>query len=635
MPMLTLKHRLLLLIFSVTLGVLLLAGFMSNLSLLNYHRYKAQQMIENSFEIVALDYIRLREELQHEARLLDDDINLEASLNLINIYEDRNNYKSILFDEEKLSIGARLLTAVQTGRSDQAYLFDQGSRLVAAASLWEKSWDRLYQSYQQGQAEIKSTATQPFSQEKSQEFQASLYLLEERLEVLRSSLSNGLYLIDESLQLLYRHSLNFEKETPDGHLIMLRHLDETVFSNLITAPLKYQLRTEGQTVISTMNRDLELERQLSLLQKEGQGSTAIYRTEQGFYGMRELFNDTLEPVTLVLKYPNDLYLESRNKTLKALMLAMLASAILALPLALWFLVRQVTQPIQGLVQGVKELREGKYQVAMNESSRDELGVLAQEFNSMAAEIRNREQRLERANRDLARLSEAMAHHFQEPSRRLVAYASYLENAFETGSQSDMSTAVGFIGQQARHLHLLVNKVQQYLAFQRESPALQPVALNMALETALQHSLLNATEVDVEIAPALPAVEADPEYLHEALVAVMNNAYTYRVEQRPLMIRITALRHADKVTLRVCDNGMGISLADREAVFELFTRLTPAVNAEAGTGMGLANVRQSFYQMQGEVHVEEGIEGGVCIAMSLKAASDFQDANAQGANAAVQ
>ncbi len=88
---------------------------------------------------------------------------------------------------------------------------------------------------------------------------------------------------------------------------------------------------------------------------------------------------------------------------------------------------------------------------------------------------------------------------------------------------------------------------------------------------------------------------------------MDNALTYARPGVPPLIRVSALRDGNRVTLSVADNGIGIPAEHQERVFEVFTRLH-GEDAYPGTGIGLAVVRKAARLMGSDVTLqsEEGV-----------------------------
>ncbi len=81
-----------------------------------------------------------------------------------------------------------------------------------------------------------------------------------------------------------------------------------------------------------------------------------------------------------------------------------------------------------------------------------------------------------------------------------------------------------------------------------------------------------------------------------------------------------------VTLLVEDDGAGIPAADRERVFERFTRLEDGrVRDGGGAGLGLAMVRRIAEQHGGRVKAEAGCRGGARFVVELPAVSSGEPA----------
>lgn len=74
------------------------------------------------------------------------------------------------------------------------------------------------------------------------------------------------------------------------------------------------------------------------------------------------------------------------------------------------------------------------------------------------------------------------------------------------------------------------------------------------------------------------------------------------------VAVTLGSENGNVTLDVSDDGPGIPPADRESVFERFTRLDPARNrTDSGAGLGLAIARTIARRHGGDLHVDEPAE----------------------------
>jgi signal transduction histidine kinase len=72
-------------------------------------------------------------------------------------------------------------------------------------------------------------------------------------------------------------------------------------------------------------------------------------------------------------------------------------------------------------------------------------------------------------------------------------------------------------------------------------------------------------------------------------------------------------------VEVTDNGTGIAPADRERIFEAFTRLASDED-HPGTGIGLAVARRAALAMGAEIRVESWVGEGSTFRVELPAAT---------------
>jgi len=230
--------------------------------------------------------------------------------------------------------------------------------------------------------------------------------------------------------------------------------------------------------------------------------------------------------------------------------------------------------------------------------------------------------LKEKNAELIRLSEVMAHHFQEPARRLMTFAGRLKNEPALQANSDTQSSVEFIDNQARRLSALVRDVQRFLALEHPLPEQQLESTDTLVQKAILEADIPVEEVQWEIAQSLPWVALDRCRFKHLLVALLNNAWRYRHPDRKLIIRLQGRVVGERVVFKVIDNGQGVSEEYREKIFELFQRLVPS--SMPGTGLGLALARKMVRQSGGEMTIEDGLMGGIAIRFDLPKAEEARD-----------
>ncbi|MCH2186714.1 ATP-binding protein, partial [Myxococcota bacterium] len=154
-----------------------------------------------------------------------------------------------------------------------------------------------------------------------------------------------------------------------------------------------------------------------------------------------------------------------------------------------------------------------------------------------------------------------------------------------------------------------------------------VDLGRIAEMALSDFLPRFEKAGLELrfhpAPCPPAL-ADRRAVEQILSNLLSNAARYTNEGGHVDLSVSA--EADRVLLRVRDDGIGIPERSRERIFERFYRVDAARSRAVGsTGLGLAIVKHLVSQMNGEITVESELERGSCFTVSMPTA-ELDDAS---------
>ena len=123
------------------------------------------------------------------------------------------------------------------------------------------------------------------------------------------------------------------------------------------------------------------------------------------------------------------------------------------------------------------------------------------------------------------------------------------------------------------------------------------------------------EYSVVVAPDLPRVLADEQLAGQVVTNLLSNAAKF--SPGGTVIGVGVAHDGHRVVTTVVDRGPGVPMADRDRIFDRFTRLGDHLTrAEQGVGLGLFIVRRSVETMGGTVWVEEAPGGGAAFSFSL-------------------
>jgi two-component system, OmpR family, sensor histidine kinase KdpD len=121
-------------------------------------------------------------------------------------------------------------------------------------------------------------------------------------------------------------------------------------------------------------------------------------------------------------------------------------------------------------------------------------------------------------------------------------------------------------------------------------------------------------LDLEIAPDLPMVDADPEFIQQVLKQLLDNALKYSPEASP--ITISASRKDARIVIGVADRGPGIEENERARIFDKFYRGRRHRFETKGTGMGLPIAKGIVEAHGGKIWVESEPGQGSAFLFSL-------------------
>jgi signal transduction histidine kinase len=277
-----------------------------------------------------------------------------------------------------------------------------------------------------------------------------------------------------------------------------------------------------------------------------------------------------------------------------------------------FVAHGMTSPLRQMTTAARAMARGDYSVRVRATSRDEIGQLATAFNQMSAD-------LGAADEYRRGLIANVSHELRTP---ITALHAVLENVVDGVAEPDAETMRIALSQTERLGELVTN----LLDLSRVEGGAIPLQISRFgvdefLRDAIEHVAARPGDVrvEVEVVPRGLVAVADPARLRQVVVNLVDNA----IRHSPTGGRVSvSARAADPTGLRleVADHGPGIAPAERERVFQRFTR---GATSEGGTGLGLAIARWAVELHSGTIEVMDA-QAGCRIAVIIPEPGTVED-----------
>jgi signal transduction histidine kinase len=200
---------------------------------------------------------------------------------------------------------------------------------------------------------------------------------------------------------------------------------------------------------------------------------------------------------------------------------------------------------------------------------------------------------------------------------LSVISSHLELLLFDTDRSDLDNRLNIMHEQVLHCTDIIKSTMNFL--RHPSPQHAPMNVNEVVRTCadLAKPLLRRQRVEMTfgLAEDLAMCQGDFILLRQAVLNLVTNAcQAMQGQPEPQRLRIATWNEPNTVCLAVADSGPGIPPENRNKVFDTFF----STKGKAGTGLGLAVVKNVARQHGGEISVGETPGRGATFILRLPA-----------------
>ncbi len=388
----------------MVLLIVIILGFYFNDFLKKSFLETTQTRFFNAYERLAADMNNIAEQLKEGISFIKTDESILASIELINNYQDKNNYNIYLIDEEKKRIANKLLNKVKLSFNNDIALYDINHELVAFV-IKEKNLYRInYLSYDNGHPVLFSRMEDEFEFQK-QPFYVFNNILFKHVDLYKSwdALVNTIITyhqtsLDQQEMFTIKSHLSISENRSDkiiSHIEMSRILDREYYEELsssIGVKIAQHAYPPFNQKVSQINDDIDIN-SLHINEGDEEFITALSHPSKD--------GDVYFYASLNKSALNKLL--HRNKD--QFMILLIFTALGTLVVSRLFINKAVDEPLSMLMAQIHKIKNHDYSPSAVPTTQDEIELISENINQLALAVEERESALKQSMKEFEYLSE--------------------------------------------------------------------------------------------------------------------------------------------------------------------------------------------------------------------------------------
>jgi signal transduction histidine kinase/CheY-like chemotaxis protein len=269
--------------------------------------------------------------------------------------------------------------------------------------------------------------------------------------------------------------------------------------------------------------------------------------------------------------------------------------------------RSLTRRLRELNDAATKLSEGNLEFKVPVRSGDELGVMAETLNKMAADLKSSEN----ASRLKSLFLANMSHEMRTPLGAILGFAKLLQEPSLT--RADRAQYISIIEKTGESLTKIINDILDlskveagYLEIEKSGFSLYALLKEVRL---MCETKIGKKHVQVLLSTRDPLpdfIYTDPQRLQQILMNILGNAIKFTERGQ---VRILCEAQAQHLIFSITDTGVGIAADKQKLLFKTFSQVDSSLSRRhEGTGLGLVLSRHLARMLGGDVILSQSDPG---------------------------
>jgi two-component system sensor histidine kinase CpxA len=297
-------------------------------------------------------------------------------------------------------------------------------------------------------------------------------------------------------------------------------------------------------------------------------------------------------------------------SLPGITLAIMAIALVVSTLTCWWLAQHLSAPIRRIQAGARALASEDLDVRVSaglDARKDEVAVLARDFDAMADRLRS----IRTARTQLLR---DISHELRSPLARMRVAVGLARQPQLIGSDKLPERQLDRLEREIERLDSLIGQVLKLARLNDADTSFgrEPLDVDEIIDAVVRDANFEgaAKNTRVELAGMAHAVvTGNRDFLSSAVENVLRNAVRY--SPNDTAVEVAASGAGGQVTITVRDRGPGVPSEELERIFEPFHRVAASRDRDSGgEGIGLAITSQVMKAHGGSASAANRPDGGL-------------------------
>lgn len=310
---------------------------------------------------------------------------------------------------------------------------------------------------------------------------------------------------------------------------------------------------------------------------------------------------------------------------------------LFMSLLVWLVNIVIAKPVARMVQVTQRINKGEQWLRMQENRDDELGQLAQFFNSLINGLQSTQDGLRIALENAKSASNAkssflanMSHELRTPLNAIIGYSEMIRDAVRDTKNEDTLRDLDNVLHASQHLLGLINDILDLSKIEAGRMELSMTTIKIKefftgiIDSIRPLANKNHNQFMIDINSDLTEMFSDDVKLKQVMYNLLSNACKFTEAG---VIKFTALstvrNRVNGILIYVSDTGIGMTEQQQETIFQDFVQADVSTTRKyGGTGLGLSISKHYVEMLGGEIYVNSRLGEGTTFEVFFPLNSGF-------------